>query len=193
MDFEVPALPYAKNALAPAISEETLNFHYDKHHKGYMTKLKAAIEGKPEASKSLEEIVKTSSGGNFNNAAQVWNHTFFWHSMKPGGGGQPTGDVKDLLVRDFGGVDKFAEEFSTKGMAQFGSGWAWLVLDDGKAKIVTTPNAETPLTTAAKPLLTCDVWEHAYYIDYRNDRAAFLKIFLEKLANWDFAAANLKG
>ncbi len=193
MDFEVPALPYAKNALAPAISEETLNFHYDKHHKGYMAKLKAALEGKPEASKSLEEIVKTSSGGNFNNAAQVWNHTFFWESMKPNGGGAPTGDVKDLLVRDFGGVEKFAEEFSTKGMAQFGSGWAWLVLDGGKGKIVTTSNAETPLTTSAKPLLTCDVWEHAYYIDYRNDRAAFLKVFLEKLVNWDFAAKNLKG
>ncbi len=193
MDFEVPPLPYAKNALAPAMSEETLNYHYDKHHKGYMAKLKAALEGKPEASKSLEEIVKTSSGGNFNNAAQVWNHTFFWNSLKPSGGGQPTGDLKDLLVRDFGGVDKFAEEFSTKGMAQFGSGWAWLVLDGGKAKIVTTSNAETPLTTAAKPLLTCDVWEHAYYIDYRNDRAAFLKIFLEKLVNWDFAAQNLKG
>ncbi|MBC7171832.1 MAG: superoxide dismutase, partial [Polyangiaceae bacterium] len=120
-------------------------------------------------------------------------HTFFWDSMKPNGGGAPTGDVKDLLVRDFGSVENFAEEFSTKGMAQFGSGWAWLVLEAGKAKIVTTPNAETPLTTAAKPLLTCDVWEHAYYIDYRNDRAAFLKVFLDKLVNWDFAAANLKG
>ncbi len=193
MDFEVPPLPYAKNALAPAMSEETLNYHYDKHHKGYMTKLKAALEGKPEASKSLEEIVKSSSGGNFNNAAQVWNHTFFWNSMRPNGGGAPSGDVADLLTRDFGSVDKFREEFSSKAMAQFGSGWAWLVLDGGKAKIVTTGNAETPLTTAAKPLLTCDVWEHAYYIDYRNDRGAFVKTFLEKLVNWDFAAKNLKG
>jgi Fe-Mn family superoxide dismutase len=193
MDFEVPPLPYAKNALAPAISEETLNYHYDKHHKGYMTKLKAALDGKPEAAKSLEEIVKTSSGGNFNNAAQVWNHTFFWNSMKPNGGAEPTGDVADLLKRDFGSVDKFREEFSAKAMGQFGSGWAWLVLDGGKAKIVSTANAETPLTTAAKPLLTCDVWEHAYYIDYRNDRGSFVKTFLEKLANWDFVAKNLKG
>jgi Fe-Mn family superoxide dismutase len=193
MDFEVPPLPYAKNALAPAMSEETLNYHYDKHHKGYMTKLKAALEGKPEASKSLEEIVRSSSGGNFNNAAQVWNHTFFWNSMRPNGGGDPSGEVADLLTRDFGSVDKFREEFSNKAMAQFGSGWAWLVLDGGKAKIVTTGNAETPLTTAAKPLLTCDVWEHAYYIDYRNDRGAFVKTFLEKLVNWDFAAKNLKG
>lgn len=192
MDFEVPALPYAKNALAPVMSEETLNYHYDKHHKGYMTKLKGLIDGKPEGSKSLEEVVKTASGGVFNNAAQVWNHTFFWNSMKPAGGGEPTGDLKDLLVRDFGGLDKFSEEFSAKGMAQFGSGWAWLVLDGGKAKVVTTANAETPLTSAAKPLLTCDVWEHAYYIDYRNDRAAFLAVFLEKLVNWDFAAQNLK-
>ncbi len=193
MDFEVPPLPYAKNALAPAMSEETLNYHYDKHHKGYMTKLKAALEGKPEASKSLEEIVKSSSGGNFNNAAQVWNHTFFWNSMRPNGGGAPSGDVADHLTRDFGSGDKVREEFSNKAMAQFGSGWAWLVLDGGKAKIVTTGNAETPLTTAAKPLLTCDVWEHAYYIDYRNDRGAFVKTFLEKLVNWDFAAKNLKG
>jgi Fe-Mn family superoxide dismutase len=193
MDFEVPPLPYAKNALAPAMSEETLNYHYDKHHKGYMTKLKAALEGKPEAGKSLEEIVKTSSGGNFNNAAQVWNHTFFWNSMRPNGGGDPSGDVADLLARDFGSVDKFREEFSSKAMAQFGSGWAWLVLDGGKAKIITTANAETPLTTSAKALLTCDVWEHAYYIDYRNDRGAFVKTFLDKLVNWEFAAKNLKG
>jgi Fe-Mn family superoxide dismutase len=193
MDFVVAPLPYGKDALAPAMSAETLEFHYEKHHKGYMTKLKAALEGTPEAAKSLEDVVRSSSGGTFNNAAQVWNHTFFWNGMKAGGGGEPTGDLLDLLNRDFGSVDKFREEFATKGMAQFGSGWAWLVLDGGKGKIVTTSNAESPLTTAAKPLLTCDVWEHAYYIDYRNDRAGFLKVYLDKLVNWDFAAKNLAG
>ncbi|MCA9529722.1 MAG: superoxide dismutase [Myxococcales bacterium] len=192
MNFEVPALPYSKDALAPAMSEETLNYHYDKHHKGYMSKLKAALEGTPEAKKSLEDIVRSASGGNFNNAAQVWNHSFFWKSLRPGGGGEPKGEVADLLKRDFGSVAAFREEFQKKGATQFGSGWAWLVLDGGKAKVVTTANADTPLTTAAKPLLTCDVWEHAYYIDYRNDRAGFLKVFFDKLVNWDFVAENLR-
>ena len=193
MEFVVAPLRYAKDALAPVMSEETLDYHYGKHHAAYMNNLKGLLEGKPEASKSLEEIVKSSSGGVFNNAAQVWNHTFFWNSMKPQGGGEPTGEVADLLVRDFGSVDAFKTEFVTKGLGQFGSGWVWLVLDGGKAKIVTTGNAETPLTTSAKPLLTADVWEHAYYIDHRNNRKGFLEVFLSKLVNWDFIAENLRG
>jgi superoxide dismutase, Fe-Mn family len=192
MDFEVAPLPYAKDALEPAMGRETLEFHYEKHHKGYMTKLKAAIEGKPDGDKSLEEVIKGSSGGVFNNAAQVWNHTFFWNGMKPGGGGDPTGDVADLLQRDLGGVDKFKELWVQHGSGRFGSGYVWLVLDNGKAKVIDTPNAETPLTTSAVPLLTADVWEHAYYLDHRNDRGAFLKVFLDKLVNWDFVAENLK-
>ncbi len=193
MDFEVPALPYGKDALAPAMSQETLEFHYEKHHKGYMTKLKAALEGKPEAAKSLEEIVKSSEGGTFNNAAQVYNHTFFWGSMKPGGGGAPPdGDVKNL-IDGLGGWDKFRTDFMAAGMGRFGSGWAWLVVSGGKGKIVTTGNADTPLTTADTPLLTCDVWEHAYYIDHRNKRDTYLEVFCDKLLNWDFVAKNLKG
>ncbi|MFW6031267.1 MAG: superoxide dismutase, partial [Myxococcota bacterium] len=165
---------------------------YEKHHKGYMNKLKAAIEGKPEADKSLEEVIKTASGGVFNNAAQVWNHTFFWQSMKPGGGGEPSGDVADLIKRDLGGLDQFKEAWVQHGSGRFGSGYVWLVLDNGKAKVIDTPNAETPLTTSATPLLTTDVWEHAYYLDHRNDRGAFLKVFLDKLINWDFVAENLE-
>lgn len=193
MDFEVPALPFAKDALEPAMSSKTLEFHYEKHHKGYMAKLKAAIEGTPEASKSLEEVVKTSSGGVFNNAAQVYNHTFFWNSLKAGGGGAPpSGDVADLINRDFGGWDAFRAELIKKGMGQFGSGWVWLVLQDGKAQLVSTPNAETPLSGPGKPLLTADVWEHAYYLDYQNKRDTFLEVFCDKLLNWEFVAKNLK-
>lgn len=192
MDFEVAPLPYAKDALEPVMKAETLEFHYEKHHKGYMTNLKGLLEGKPEASKSLVEVIKASSGGVFNNAAQVWNHTFFWDGMKPGGGGAPSGDVADLLNRDFGGLDKFREAFVKGGVGRFGSGYVWLVLDDGKAKIMDTPNAETPLTTAATPLLTCDVWEHAYYLDHRNNRKGFLETFCDKLINWEFVAKNLK-
>jgi len=193
MNFEVPPLPYSKDALAPAISDRTLEFHYEKHHKGYMTKLKAALEGKPEASKTLEEVVKSASGGVFNNAAQVYNHSFFWRSLAPSGGGAPpAGDLADLIAAAFGGWEGFRAEFIKTGMGQFGSGWAWLVVDGGKGKIVSTPNAETPLTTLATPLLTCDVWEHAYYLDYQNRRDAFLEIFCDKLINWDFAAQNLR-
>ncbi len=193
MDFTLPPLPYSKDALAPAISQETLEFHYGKHHQGYMNKLKGLIEGTPEAEKSLEEIVRSASGGVFNNAAQVWNHSFFWKSMKPGGGGEPpAGDVADAITRDFGGYARFREQFKKQGLGRFGSGWVWLVLDGGKLSIVDTPNAETPLTTSATPLVTCDVWEHAYYLDYRNDRGKFLDVFLDKLVNWDFVAANLK-
>jgi Fe-Mn family superoxide dismutase len=193
MDFKVPALPYAKDALQPVMSAETLEYHYEKHHKGYMTKLQAALEGKPEASKSLEEVVKTSSGGVFNNAAQIWNHTFWWESLKPNGGGAPAaGNVKDL-IDGLGGWTKFREEWIAAGNNRFGSGWVWLVLSGGKGKIISTPNAETPLTTGDVPLLTADVWEHAYYIDHRNNRNAFLEAFCDKLINWDFVAKNLAG
>jgi Fe-Mn family superoxide dismutase len=191
MAFELPPLPFAKNALEPVMKSETFDYHYDKHHKAYVTKLNQLLEGKPEANKSLVEVIKTSTGGVFNNAAQVWNHTFFWDSLKPGGGGAPpAGDVGDL-IDGLGGWDKFRTDFINAGMGRFGSGWVWLVLDGGKGKIMDTPNAETPLTTSAVPLLTCDVWEHAYYIDHRNARQAFLEAFCDKLLNWDFVAKNL--
>jgi Fe-Mn family superoxide dismutase len=192
MNFELAPLPFANDALAPAMSQETLEYHYGKHHQGYMNKLKAALEGTPEADKSLEEIIKSASGGVFNNAAQVFNHSFFWQSIKPSGGGDPTGDVAAMIDRDFGSAAAFREQWQKAGAGQFGSGWVWLVLEDGKAKIVTTSNAGNPLTTSATPLLTCDVWEHAYYIDYRNGRAGFLAAFTDKLLNWDFVAENLK-
>ena len=192
MEFEVAPLPYSKDALEPVMKQETLEFHYEKHHKGYMTNLKGLLEGKPEANKSLIEVIKSSSGGVFNNAAQVYNHTFFWEGIKPGGGGAPSGDVLDLLNRDFGGVDKFREAFVKGGVGRFGSGYVWLVLDEGKAKILDTPNAETPVTTAQAPLLTADVWEHAYYLDHRNNRKGFLETFCDKLINWEFVAKNLK-
>ncbi len=193
MKFEVTPLPYSKSALSPMMSEDTLEHHYEKHHKTYMATLKELLEGKPEAEKTLEEIVKTSSGRIFNNAAQVWNHDLFWRSMHPRGGGAPgRGDMLDLLNRDFGGWENFREAFKTEGMNRFGSGWLWLVLDGGKGKIITTSNAETPLTTAEKPLIVCDLWEHAYYIDYRNKRDSFLAVFCDKLLNWDLAGKNLK-
>jgi Fe-Mn family superoxide dismutase len=193
MDFKVAPLPYAKDALEPVMKHETLEYHYEKHHKGYMTKLQGLLTGKPEAGQTLEQVIKTSTGAVFNNAAQVYNHTFFWNGMKPGGGGAPpAGDVADLLRRDFGGWEKFREEWATRGMARFGSGYVWLTLSGTKAKITDTPNAETPLTMGETLLLTADVWEHAYYLDHRNDRKAFLEIFCDKLVNWDFVAANLK-
>jgi superoxide dismutase, Fe-Mn family len=192
MNCEVAPLPYSKDALQPVMGKETLEYHYEKHHKGYMTKLKGLIEGKPEASKSLVEVIRSSSGGVFNNAAQVWNHTFFWEGMKPSGGGAPAGEVLDLIKRDFGGLEKFRDEWIKSGANRFGSGYVWLVLDAGKAKILDTPNAETPLTTSGVPLLTTDVWEHAYYLDHRNNRNAFLEVFLDKLVNWEFVGKNLK-
>ena len=192
MDFEVAPLPYSKDALEPVMKVETFEFHYEKHHKGYMTNLKGLLEGKPEANKSLIEVIKSSSGGVFNNAAQVYNHSFFWDGMKPGGGGAPSGEVLDLLNRDFGGVDTFRAAFVKGGLGRFGSGYVWLVLDEGKAKVIDTPNAETPLTTAQTPLLTADVWEHAYYLDHRNNRKGFLEAFCDKLVNWEFVAKNLK-
>jgi Fe-Mn family superoxide dismutase len=193
MAFTLPPLPYDKTALAPHISAETLEFHYGKHHQAYVTNLNKLLEGKPEASKSLEEVILSSDGGVFNNAAQVWNHTFYWSSMKPSGGGQPTGDLADAIKRDFGSFEKFSEEFSNAGATQFGSGWAWLVVGaDKKLAVTKTPNADLPMKHGQKALLTMDVWEHAYYIDYRNARPKYIETFLKSLANWDFALANLK-
>lgn len=192
MYVDVIPLPYAKNALEPVMKQETVEFHYEKHHKGYMAKLKSLIAGKPEEGKSLVELMRTSSGAVFNNAAQVWNHNFFWEGMKPNGGGAPpAGDVGDIIA-GLGGWEKFRADFIAAGVARFGSGYAWLVLDHGKGKIVDTPNAENPLTAGATPLLTCDVWEHAYYLDHRNNRQGFLEVFLDKLVNWDFVAKNVR-
>jgi superoxide dismutase, Fe-Mn family len=193
MAFTLPTLPYAKDALAPHISAETLEFHYGKHHNAYVTNLNKLLEGKPEASKSLEDIILSSEGGIFNNAAQVWNHTFYWNSMKPNGGGQPTGDLADAIKRDFGSFEKFSEEFSNAAATQFGSGWAWLVLTkDKKLAVTKTPNADLPMKHGQKALLTIDVWEHAYYIDYRNLRPKYIETFLKSLVNWNHALEQLK-
>lgn len=197
MAFSLPELPYGRDGLAPHISEETLNFHHGKHHQAYVTNLNKLIEGTDLADASLEDIVKASAGdaskaGLFNNAAQVWNHTFYWHSMTPNGGGAPTGKVAEMIDASFGSYDKFKEDFKAAGGSQFGSGWAWLVEKGGKLEIRKTPNAETPLTEAGvTPILTMDVWEHAYYLDYQNSRPNYMDTFLDKLINWDFANANL--
>ncbi len=192
MAFELPALPYADTALEPHMSAQTFSFHYGKHHQAYVTNLNKMIEGTDFAGKSLEDIIKSSDGGVFNNAAQVWNHTFFWHSMKPSGGGAPTGAIADAINKDFGSFDKFKEAFAAAGATQFGSGWAWLVSKGGKLEVRKTPNAETPLTEAGvTPILTMDVWEHAYYLDYQNARPKYIETFLTSLVNWDFANANL--
>ncbi|NMO16135.1 superoxide dismutase [Pyxidicoccus fallax] len=193
MPFTLPELPYAKDALAPHISAETLEFHHGKHHAAYVTNLNKLLEGKPEANKSLEEVILGSDGGVFNNAAQVWNHTFYWHCMKPNGGGRPTGELADAINRDFGSFEKFREEFANAAATQFGSGWAWLVLDNGKLKVTKTGNADLPMKHGQKALLTIDVWEHAYYVDFRNARPKYIDTFLEKLVNWDFVAQNFKG
>jgi Fe-Mn family superoxide dismutase len=193
MAFTLPPLPYDKNALAPHISAETLDFHYGKHHQTYVTNLNKLVEGKPEASKSLEDIIMSSEAGLFNNSAQVWNHTFYWHCMKPNGGGQPSGDLADAIKRDFGSLEKFSEEFSNAAATQFGSGWAWLVIGkDKKLAVTKTGNADLPMKHGQKALLTIDVWEHAYYIDYRNARPKYIETFLKSLVNWDYALENLK-
>ncbi len=196
MTIQLPDLPYAKDALAPHISAKTLEFHHDKHHAAYVTNTNKFIEGTPLANAPLEEIIEAAAAdaskkGLFNNAAQVWNHTFLWHSMKPHGGGKPTGDIASLIEKDFGSYDAFAEKFSAAAVGQFGSGWAWLVLDSGKLAIVATANADTPLVHGQTPLLTADVWEHAYYLDFQNRRPDYVKTFLAHLVNWDFANANL--
>ena len=191
MSFTLPDLPYAKNALEPHISAETLEYHYGKHHKTYVDKLNGMVEGTDHAKQSLEDIIRNSSGGLFNNAAQVWNHTFYWHCLQPNGGGEPTGQLAELIRRDFGSFDQFVEKFNESATGNFGSGWTWLVQNpDGSLAIVNTDDAETPLTGKAKPILTCDVWEHAYYVDYRNARPKYLEAFW-KLVNWDFANSNL--
>ena len=193
MEHKLPPLPYAHDALAPHISKETLEFHHDKHHQTYVTNLNNLIKGTEFENDSLEAIVKKSSGGIFNNAAQVWNHTFYWDSMKPNGGGQPAGALADAINAKWGSFDKFKEEFTKVAVGTFGSGWAWLVKKtDGSLDLVSTSNAATPLTTDAKPLLTCDVWEHAYYIDYRNARPKYLEAFWN-VVNWDFATKNFAG
>ena len=190
MEHTLPALPYAMDALAPTISAETLEFHYGKHHKAYVDNLNKLIKGTEFENASLEEIVKKSSGGIFNNAAQVWNHTFYWNSMKPNGGGAPTGALADAINAKWGSFDAFKEAFSKCAVTTFGSGWAWLVkTPSGELDLVSTSNAATPLTTDNKALLTCDVWEHAYYIDYRNARPKYVESFWN-LVNWDFVAAN---
>jgi len=190
MTFELPSLPYANNALAPHISEETLEFHYGKHHKTYVTNLNELVLGTEFEGSSLEEIVRNSSGGLFNNAAQVWNHSFYWNSLSPEGGGQPKGKLADAIDAKFGSFSAFKEEFTKCAVTTFGSGWAWLVTNaDGKLALVSTSNAGCPLTEGQTPLLTCDVWEHAYYIDYRNARPKYLEAFWA-LANWEFAASN---
>lgn len=191
MAFTLPPLPYALDALAPHISQETLEYHHGKHHAAYVNNLNNLIKGTENESKSLEEIIKNSSGGLFNNAAQVWNHTFYWNSMSPNGGGEPTGKVLDGINAKWGSFASFKEEFNKAAAGNFGSGWTWLVQKaDGSFDIVNTDDAETPITTSDVPLITCDVWEHAYYIDYRNARPQYLEHFWS-LVNWDFATSNL--
>ena len=197
MAITLPDLPYDRGALAPHISENTLNYHYGKHHSAYVTNLNKLIDGTDLQNASLEEVVQASAGnsskiGIFNNAAQVWNHTFYWNSMKPSGGGSATGEVASLIEKDFGSFDSFADQFKAAGATQFGSGWAWLVVADGKLEVRKTANADTPLTDASvTPLLTMDVWEHAYYLDYQNARPTYMDVFLKELINWDFVNQNL--
>ncbi|MGA2551803.1 MAG: superoxide dismutase [Fe] [Burkholderiaceae bacterium] len=190
MEHKLPELPYPLEGLAPNISKETLEYHYGKHHQTYVTNLNNLIKGTEFENASLEDIVKKSSGGIFNNAAQVWNHTFYWHSLSPKGGGEPQGALAAAITKKFGGYAAFKEAFTKAAVGTFGSGWAWLVKkSDGSVDIVSTSNAATPLTTPDKALLTCDVWEHAYYIDYRNARPKYVEAFWN-LVNWEFAAKN---
>jgi len=196
MAFELPPLPFADNALEPHITANTLGFHHGKHHSTYVTNLNNLIKDTGLAGKSLEDIVAETSGdadkaGIFNNAAQVWNHTFYWNSMKPGGGGAPAAKLAEMIDAAFGSLDAFKEQFKAAAIGQFGSGWAWLVLDGGALKIVKTANADTPIAHAQTPLITCDVWEHAYYLDFQNRRPDYVQAFLDHLVNWDFAANNL--
>ena len=196
MTFELPSLPYADTALEPYYSAKTFSFHHGKHHKAYVDNLNKLLPGSPYENSSLEEIILAVAGdatktGFFNNAAEVWNHTFFWNCMQPGGGGAPSGVLAAKIAAAFGSYEKFAEQFKAAAVGRFGSGWAWLVLDGGELKIMSTPNAETPMTGGKKALLTVDVWEHAYYLDFQNRRPDFVQTFLDQLVNWDFVAANL--
>ena len=193
MAFELPALPYDLDDLAPHISAETLEYHHGKHHQAYVTKLNELIAGTPYADKSLEEIIADSDGVLFNQAGQHWNHSFYWNCMTPDGGGEPTGEIADRIGSSFGSYEAFAKEFTEAAMGQFGSGWAWLVdSGDGALAIQKTPNADLPLAHDTKALLTIDVWEHAYYIDYRNRRPDYIDTFLTLLVNWDFVNQNLQ-
>jgi Fe-Mn family superoxide dismutase len=192
MEHKLPALPYGEDALAPHISGETIEYHYGKHHKAYVDNLNRLIPGTEFEKSSLEEIILESSGGIFNNAAQIWNHTFYWNCLSPKGGGEPTGELVNALTKQFESFTQFKEKFTNAAVTLFGSGWAWLVKNsDGSLSVETTSNAETPLKEGKKALLTCDVWEHAYYIDYRNARAKYVEGFWD-LVNWDFVTANLK-
>lgn len=196
MAFELPPLPYAEDALEPAYSARTVGFHYGKHHRTYVDTLNKLTAGTDLADKSLEDVIKTVVGDSaraaiFNNAAQVWNHTFFWHGMKPSGGGAPPQEVASRLEVAFGGYDQFVEQFKAAAAGRFGSGWAWLVMDGDALKITSTPNAETPFTSTAKPLLTVDVWEHAYYLDYKNERPKFVEAFW-KIVDWDEVGRRLE-
>lgn len=192
MAFTLPELPYSKDALAPTISAETIEYHYGKHHAAYVTNLNNLVKGTPFENMTLEEVVKKSEGGIFNNSAQVWNHTFYWNCLSPKGGGEPTGKLAEGINKAFGNFATFKEKFSEAAKTQFGSGWAWLVQNaDGSLAIEKTPNAETPFSKGKTCLLTCDVWEHAYYIDYRNARPNYVEAFW-KLVNWDFVSKQLK-
>ena len=196
MAIALPSLPYAENALEPNYSARTISFHYGKHHKAYVDNINKLIAGTDFETRKLEDIIAAATGdparaGMFNNAAQVWNHTFFWNSMRPGGGGSPAGDIGRRIQETFGGYDKFVEQFKAAAVGRFGSGWAWLVLVNGALKITSTANADTPMVGRQTALLTVDVWEHAYYLDYQNRRPDFVQAFLDHLVNWDFVAANL--
>lgn len=193
MSIELPPLPYEKNALEPHISAETLDYHYGKHHQTYVTNLNNLIAGTDNEGKSLEELISSTSGGLFNNAAQIWNHTFYWNCLSPNGGGEPTGALADAINAKFGDFATFKEEFSKTAITTFGSGWGWLVKNaDGSIELASTSNAGCPLTEGKTPLLTCDVWEHAYYVDYRNARPKYVEAFWN-LVNWDFVTKNLEG
>lgn len=192
MEHQLPPLPYARNALEPVISAETIDFHYGKHHQTYVTNLNNLVKGTQFEQSSLEDIVKQANGGIFNNAAQVWNHTFYWNCFKPNGGGAPTGELAAAIDKAFGSFEEFKKQFSQKAITTFGSGWAWLVKNkDGSLALESTSNAGTPLTSGQVPLLTIDVWEHAYYVDYRNARPKYVEEFWN-IVNWDFVAANFK-
>ncbi|MDH3753291.1 MAG: superoxide dismutase [Fe] [Acidimicrobiia bacterium] len=193
MSFELPALPWADDALAPHISAETISYHHGKHHAAYVANLNKAVDGSDLEGKSLEEVILASEGGVFNNAAQVWNHTFYWSSLSPDGGGDPSGDLGAAIDAKFGSADDFRAAFKTAATTQFGSGWAWLIKDGGGVDIVQTANADLPLAHGQSALLTIDVWEHAYYIDYRNARPSYIDTYLEELVNWEFAASNFAG
>lgn len=195
MAYSQPALPYAENALEPHISANTLGFHYGKHHATYIKKYNDAVAGTPLDNQSIEEVILAAAenpekAGLFNNGAQAWNHSFYWNSLSPNGGGKPTGQIAEKIDADFGGYDAFKGELANAAATQFGSGWAWLVLDDGTLKVVKTANAQTPLTSGKYPLLTIDVWEHAYYLDYQNRRPDYVAAVIDKLLNWEFASQN---